>query len=365
VPLLPNTHVGRLAVLVGIVLILLLVVPWYAKGRKDKNSEVTYPNAALVNPILGGLGALLLIYIAIRQARTAIEVARTGNRQAEIASRRHITDTFGKAVEQLGSDKMEVRIGGIYTLERLAREALASPQAADATAGEASNLYWTAMETLAAFVRERTRPEVKRLAKPRKQRIAESAYLLWKTAGMPESRSDEFWSEAVAQEARRELPATDVAAVLEVIRRRPEAGREREKERKWRLDLSTTDLRGADLHSVHLKRAIFDKAHLEGVNFAEAHLEHVSLREAHLSRGNLSKAHLTGADLWLADLNCTNLVGAHLEDTDLTTLWPSHTGDTGLTQMQIGTAYGNAKTQLPEGLARPAHWPAAAQPLRF
>ena len=34
---------------------------------------------------------------------------------------RRITETFSKAVEQLGSEKMEVRVGGIYTLERLAR----------------------------------------------------------------------------------------------------------------------------------------------------------------------------------------------------------------------------------------------------
>lgn len=80
----------------------------------------------------------MLIYAAIRQARTATEqartateVARTGHRQAEIAGRRHVTETFGKAVEQLGSEKMEVRIGGIYTLERLAREALTSPPTTD------------------------------------------------------------------------------------------------------------------------------------------------------------------------------------------------------------------------------------------
>ena len=52
------------------------------------------------------------------------------SRQADIANRRHeeqtqadrarrVTETFSKAVEQLGGEKMEVRVGGIYTLERL------------------------------------------------------------------------------------------------------------------------------------------------------------------------------------------------------------------------------------------------------
>ena len=68
---------------------------------------------------------------ALRQARTATEVARIANRQAEIAAVRHeeqtradlqrrVTETFSKAVEQLASEKIEVRLGGIYTLERLA-----------------------------------------------------------------------------------------------------------------------------------------------------------------------------------------------------------------------------------------------------
>jgi len=169
-----HTYAGLLTVLVGIVLLLLLllllVLPWYAEQRDDKGA-VTYPHASLINPILAGLGALFLIYAAIRQARTATEVARAGNRQAEIAGRRHVTDTFGKAVEQLGSDKMEVRIGGIYTLERLAREA--SPQGTDVTAEEASDLYWAVTENLTAFVRERTqRTEAERSAKPLDQRIA-------------------------------------------------------------------------------------------------------------------------------------------------------------------------------------------------
>jgi hypothetical protein len=33
-----------------------------------------------------------------------------------------IIESFTKAVEQLGSDKLQVRLGGIYTLERITRE---------------------------------------------------------------------------------------------------------------------------------------------------------------------------------------------------------------------------------------------------
>ena len=33
-----------------------------------------------------------------------------------------MTDRYTKAIEQLGSDKLDVRIGGIYALERVARD---------------------------------------------------------------------------------------------------------------------------------------------------------------------------------------------------------------------------------------------------
>jgi hypothetical protein len=55
----------------------------------------------------------------------------------------HITDRYSEAVEQLGSDKIEVRLGGIYALERLMR---------DSTPDQP-----TIMETLAAYVRQHAR----------------------------------------------------------------------------------------------------------------------------------------------------------------------------------------------------------------
>ena len=51
-----------------------------------------------------------------------------------------MTDRYTKAVEQLGSDKLDVRIGGIYALERIGHDSV-KDQA-------------TVMEVLAAFVRE-------------------------------------------------------------------------------------------------------------------------------------------------------------------------------------------------------------------
>jgi len=43
-----------------------------------------------------------------------------------------VADRYTKAIEQLGSDKLDVRIGGIYALERIARDS--SPASRPTTA---------------------------------------------------------------------------------------------------------------------------------------------------------------------------------------------------------------------------------------
>jgi hypothetical protein len=312
---LPSTYAGRLAVLAGIVLLLLLVLPWYARGHKDEKGVVTYPNAALINPILGGLGALFLISAAIRQAQTA---SRRHDAQTKADLQRRITETFTKAVEQLASEKMEARLGGIYTLERLASETLTGA----AREGTGPDLYWTVMETLAAFVRERARWN-EPSAPP--GMAAESA--LWQSG----TRSNEA--------PRQSRPPTDIAAVLDVIRRRPEVGRERERSRGWHLDLQRADLRGANLGLMHLEGAYLDGAHLEGAGLFLAHLEGAFLREVHLEGAYLVAAHLKGAFLNGAHLEGANLRNAQFDGAALS------------------RAIADAKTRLSNWVARPAGWP--------
>ena len=179
------------------------------------------------------------------------------------------------------------------------------------------------METLTAFVRERARWEEPEPSAP--EMAAQSD--LWQSG-----------SQSNQARQQRPTPATDIAAVLEVLRRRPDAGREREKLRDWRLDLRMTDLRGAYLYEAHLEGADLSGAHLEGADLSGAHLEGAYLLEAHLEapplRGASRRRRPRGAHLQGA-----NLSGAHLEGADLR-----------------GT-FDDAKTRLPDGVARPAGWP--------
>ncbi len=55
---------------------------------------------------------------------------------------KQVTERFSKAVELLGSEKLEVRMGAIYALERIAKD---SPKD-----------HWTIMEVLTSLVREKS-----------------------------------------------------------------------------------------------------------------------------------------------------------------------------------------------------------------
>jgi hypothetical protein len=86
--------------------------------------------------LLAGVAALVALHL--NWQRTISD-----RRRVENDATRLTTDTYVKAIEQLGHDKMEVRLGAIYALERIARDA------------EDFDLHWSIMETLSAYIRER------------------------------------------------------------------------------------------------------------------------------------------------------------------------------------------------------------------
>jgi hypothetical protein len=89
-----------------------------------------------------GLVALAAVYYTARNADTA----RQG----------HVTDRYTKAIEQLGSDRLDVRVGGIFALERIARDSARDQP--------------IVIEVLAAFLREHGQDEDARLGEHRRLR---------------------------------------------------------------------------------------------------------------------------------------------------------------------------------------------------
>ena len=234
---------------------------------------------------------------------------------------------MSKGFEQLASDKMAIRLGGIYALEGVMN------------ASERPEQYrGPVLEMLCAFVRE---------------------YTIGKTVF--------------------EKPAIDIQAALTVIGRRK--GQELPDLAKANIpgaNLSGANLSGADLDSAHLNSAYLSGANLSGANLLGANLSGANLTGAKLSRVDLTGANLTGANLGLADLNGAylssadlsgaNLSGANLRGADLTganlrsanlrdanlsvayLIRADLTGAKNLIQTQLNEACGNNETELPEGL---------------
>lgn len=178
-----------------------------------------------------------------------------------------VTDRYNKAVEQLGNrDSIEVRIGGIYALERIA--------------ADSDRDHSTVMEVLSAFLRENA---------PAKSCQAASAGAL---------------------DAEATAPTTDIQAALTVISRRDTS-----QEPDRQIDLSNTCLMFADLKNANLEYVNFDDSSLFG-----ADLENADLNRSHFWRTDLTNANLAATNLTNADFRWSNLTQACFLGANLTTI---------------------------------------------
>ena len=208
----------------------------------------------------GGTALLLGLFFTARNLQ-ATQAKLDIDRQGQLTNR------FIQATGQLGAEKggqpnVEVRLGGIYALNRISND---WPKD-----------YWPIVDVLTAYVRHNAR-----------------------------------WT-ASAVGSGELTPRTDIQAILTVLGRNdpPEAFNEHRK-----LDLRNTDLRGAEFWDARLEWADFWGAHLDGAKFWGAVLRHAKLDHAQLSRANLRAANLESASLEGADLT-----GAVF---DRDTVWPT------------------------------------------
>jgi hypothetical protein len=111
--------IGVAAVVLAMVIVWALLVPgtdWLARHDigSAKGSLATARDAAR--------GRLLTLGAGLLAAGALLFTARSftlSRRTFELTEQGQVTDRYTKAIEQLGSDKLDVRIGGIYALERI------------------------------------------------------------------------------------------------------------------------------------------------------------------------------------------------------------------------------------------------------
>ncbi|HLP92344.1 MAG TPA: pentapeptide repeat-containing protein [Nostocaceae cyanobacterium] len=283
----------------------------------ETSSRIDYGIKALttIGATFGGIALLINSYYASRTANAANETARAANenakaalKNAKIAEDKQITERFAKAVEMLGNDKPEVRLGGIYTLERIANDS--------------SKDHWTIMEVLTAFVRENA--PVKEEGSSGKQ-VGIFAFLLLIQSGLYQLALLHLrhHQEEKTEEENSPKLRTDIQAALTVIGR---LNGENDQEDQ-RLDLSNVDIRGANLQKAKLQRANLKKsnlkkanlqeAKLQGANLCEAVLQEAELQKADLQNAFLQRANLRQAKLQEADLRQAYLYETQLENADL------------------------------------------------
>ena len=284
--------------------------------------------------ILFGFFVLLGLYFTWRRVEISQKMLETQQDQ-------QVTERFTRAIDQLGATdddgepRLEIRLGGIYALERIAWD---SP----------GRDYSTVIEVLTAYVRANAPYSPK--ASP-------------DTGAVPNKQSEQEENGEQDKDAKQEAqhapnePSADIQAILDVLGRReedrvPKEYRVRPNLRRTNLEgaiLYRADLVEADLYRANLREADLVGADLRGASLKEASLTGANLFQANLTGANLRGANLTGADLVEADLRGASLTEANLTGADLR-------GATGITQEQLEQAIGDEAIKLPEGFTRPASW---------
>jgi hypothetical protein len=223
-------------------------------------------------------------------------------RQVQVNREGQITERFTRAIDQIGSEKVDVRIGGIYALERIAKNSPAD--------------RITIQFILGAFVRN---------------------HAPWHV-GMPEG--PEHPTPSVDERRWMQVRAPDVQAAVAVLARlpippgAPQLYLSRVDLRALHLDrgraqLPGTHFRYANLARAWIPQARLDHSDLKGADLRQANLESTGLVEATLLGAYLTGANLRGADLRRADLRGADLREAVLDganlagaQADTTTTWP-------------------------------------------
>ncbi len=416
---------------VGVVLLLLFAVAlvaavavlFHAIGQA-LGQETKGPNLGAGALIAALLGAPFLIWGTVLKHQT-VRYQKEG----------HMTDRINTAVEQLGAEKtvkvrakdgegntveetqpnIEVRIGAILSLERIAQ---------DSTTHDKGRDHVRVMEILCAYVRENSnvttptsypdKPKNSVTAKPWEE--VPTAEL---SGDLGEKLLDWLKSNHRKWAVTLPSPRADVQIAVEVLARRNDEQREIEAawpdaklekavwpfskasdtqnakprlrvtgaagNQGYRLNLTGANLqkinlselqnnldpsRGADLggailSGVRLEGASLGRVNLTGARLWGVHLEGADLSRATLNGVNLGMANLAGCNLPEASLRAAGLAGVVIDgSTNLcrasfegACAWDLDMRNSTITQSQAASMFGDASVSLPPEFTPPEHWP--------
>ncbi|MFF0435508.1 pentapeptide repeat-containing protein [Streptomyces sp. NPDC004327] len=205
-------------------------------------------------PGVAAVAALLFTWLQVGQAGKELRIAEEGQ----------ITTRFNTAIGNLASSSMDVRLGGVYALQRIMKDSAEDQP--------------PVVSVLTAYVRRH--------------------------AHVPASGAD---------------PSPDVQAAMNVlVRRRPD------RDGGVVVDLSETALPHwrptyvAKARSIHLPEAVMTRSDLSGADLAFADMPRATLEAAHLTGTKFGGANLSGTSFRDADLSGADLTRTDLQDTVFT-----------------------------------------------
>ena len=210
---------------------------------------------------VAGVAVIAAVVVTWQQLETDRRQLR---QQLEVAGSEQAGERFARALDQLGSEQLDVRLGGIYGLERIAARA---PGAAAAAAGGAyrppgsdpPSVFWGSQDRAQVF-------EIL------------SAYVRTTSHRPPIGPG--------GADTTLQTSQPDVNAAVTVLARRTEL------EGDPPLDLS-----GSLLPSARLGWARLARADLRGADLRGTSLQHADLAGAHLEQSLLCGTQFQGADL--------------------------------------------------------------------
>ncbi len=411
---------GAVTVVIATVLAVLLIgtlIAFLKALFSDDPDAVALRNVGLV--LAAMVGIPFLVWRSV-----------VAQKQVDVAEQGHITDRINAAVQGLGADKivkrppmrkadgpaaatgdgkpdtappgmdevsapnLEVRIGSIYALERIAQDS--------------DRDHVQVMEILCAYIRQNA-PASLAEPLPDAWREAFESKDGQPAAGFPSFGEIQMWAGKLKQ------PREDIQVALTVLARRSKRQIALEGHvddngawQGYRIDLRNTclqradlrkaafdfaDLRaaqmqGAELHQAQMQKANLRKAQMQGANLhraqmREAELQSAQMQGAELGGAQMQGAHLEQAQMQRADLRRAQMQGANLSEAqmqgakfyevqmdDATHLWGAALHGAVLkdvdysrlnfTQDQIDSVFGDQTVILPRHLTRPA-WPEIAE----
>ncbi len=228
---------------------------------------------ATLAQIIGGVIVLVGLYYTS-------ENLKNSQKTLEATQERQITESLTKAIDQLGSDKPDITIGGIYSLGRVARDSQRD--------------HWSLMQVLFAYVQ--------RVAPLKETEIGRIATLC---------DASELPEDGIIYET----PSSNIQAVMDVLNNRKY---EYEASQNQFVNISRSNLRRAYLQGARLENAHFIGDDMKGIALVDSHLEGARLNYSRLSFATLERAFFNRSQLIGTCLVRANLINAHLESANLT-----------------------------------------------